>query len=368
MAQNKATIIAIVGCAGIPAAYGGFETLAENLARYHESEGISSKLLVYCSSNCTAEKSLSFHGAELIYIPLPANGIASVLYDGISLLHAAAKGCTDIILLGISGAIFIPLIKIITSTRVITNIDGIEWKRNKWNRLAQCFLRLSEALAIRFSDTVIADNEAIAEYVLHRYGRDCQVIAYGGDHAISPRSTPPSGFSLPRRYALGLCRIEPENNVAMILRAFTQKPSLDLVFIGNWRNSSYGQELHSQYSTTPGMHLLDPIYDTSVLRFIRDRAAVYVHGHSAGGTNPSLVEVMHFGIPILAYDCSYNRYTTENSARYFRDSEEIRTELSLLSLGNVDQFGHQMKEIAARRYTWAKVAAAYFNLIGKTVD
>jgi glycosyltransferase involved in cell wall biosynthesis len=359
------TNIAVIGTVGIPATYGGFETLVENLARFHKSAKLSSRLVVYCSALNYAERPHTHLGVELRYIPLSANGRSSVLYDALSLLSAIRRGADVCLLLGVSGAIVLPLVRFVSKTRIVTNIDGIEWKREKWSGFSKWFLRMSERTAVRFSHEVIADNEAIARHVKASYGRDCRVIAYGGDHALLAPPAPYEGQALPARYALSLCRIEPENNVAMILDAFAGMPDQPLVFIGNWSHSRFGRELKQRYGSVAHLHLLDPIYDVGVLRTIRSSAALYVHGHSAGGTNPSLVEMMHFGLPIIAYDCSFNRFTTDDAALFFDSASSLRSELGKLRPQMAKVVGGQLKRIAELRYTWEAVSRDYFRLLGR---
>ena len=355
--------IAIIGTVGIPASYGGFETLAENLARFHQANALAGEVVVYCSAKSYPARPESCLGARLRYIGLNANGVASIPYDIVSLLSAVRHRSDVILLLGVSGAIALPLVRLLSRARIVTNIDGIEWKRDKWKGLARWFLRFSERMAVRFSHEVVADNAGIAEHVVQSYGRDCHVIAYGGDHALQAPIKPYEGPPLPPRYALALCRIEPENNVAMILEAFAAGPEMPLVFVGNWNNSAFGRELRQRYASLPHLHLLDPIYDVGVLRTLRGNAALYVHGHSAGGTNPSLVEMMHFGVPILAYDCVFNRCTTEAKARFFKDAAGLRDALDSLDAGEGARIGEDMRRIAEARYTWDAVGRAYFEIL-----
>lgn len=365
-AERRQTL-AIVGTVGIPAAYGGFETLVENLARYHRDSELKSRVAVYCSANRYEVRPRTYLGAELRYVGLPANGVASVLYDIVCLLSAVRRGTDVCLLLGVSGAIALPLVRAISAVRIVTNIDGIEWRRGKWQGFSRWFLRFSEQLAVRFSHEVIADNGAIARYVAETYGRECHVIAYGGDHAVAIEPVPCEAVALPSRYALAICRIEPENNAAMILKAFGANPAMPLVFIGNWDNSAFGRSLRQQYADVRHLHLVDPIYDTGVLRSIRGNASVYVHGHSAGGTNPSLVEMMHFGLPVLAYECDFNRFTTEDRALFFQSAEQLQAKVAGLTADEASAVGAVMLEIAQRRYNWAAVGREYFTLL-KTDD
>lgn len=357
--------IAIIGTVGVPANYGGFETLAENLVRFHQREGSAADLTVYCSSQAYAPqaRSASFLSARLRYVPLNANGVQSIPYDVLSLLLCALRRTDVILVLGVSGAIALPLIRLISSAKIVTNIDGIEWRREKWRGLAKRFLRWSERLAVKYSHEVVADNAGIADYVREQYGCDCSVIAYGGDHALSASPQPLTEISLPAAYAFSVCRIEPENNIHMILEAFAASDALPLVLVGNWSRSDYGLDLRQRYAGLSHLHLLDPIYDLGKLNTLRANASVYVHGHSAGGTNPSLVEAMHFGRPIFAFDCVFNRATTENSARFFLDAQQLRSLLNSADPDEMSPMGASMREIARRRYTWDVVASEYFALM-----
>jgi glycosyltransferase involved in cell wall biosynthesis len=355
--------IVIIGTVGVPASYGGFETLVENLVKYHGSTALQDTITIICSSKSYPKKESSYLSANLQYIPLNANGLQSILYDIISLFSAAWNRYDVILLLGVSGAIALPFIRIISSACIVTNIDGIEWRRQKWQRLAKRFLRLSERMAVRFSDGVIADNEVIAEYVHQTYGVNCHVIAYGGDHAVAVDAETVDNVALPDRYALSVCRIEPENNVHLIVEAFSRQDAIALVVVGNWNNSEYGREIRTHYSTRGHLFLLDPIYDLGKLKTLRSKASFYVHGHSAGGTNPSLVEAMHFGRPILAFDCIFNRVTTEDKALFFIDEDTLFQLIKAENSPSAVDIGLDLLEVAQRRYTWNKIAHLYFSLL-----
>lgn len=355
--------IAILGTVGVPSNYGGFETLAENLARYHDAMSLPDPITVYCSSGSYPSKKRTFLSAQLKYIPLKANGSQSVFYDIVSLFSAIWSRSDVILLLGVSGAIALPLVRLVSSARIITNIDGIEWRREKWQGLAKRFLRFSEKMAVRFSHEVISDNGVIAEYVKRTYGVESNVIAYGGDQAVAVDEVPVDEHSLPGSYAFSVCRIEPENNVHTILEAFRELDVFPLVMVGNWNNSGYGRALRERFATCNNLFLFDPIYDLGKLKTLRSRASLYVHGHSAGGTNPSLVEAMHFGKAVLAFDCDYNRSTTEDKALFFDNSGNLRRLVEFLDKKTAEKIGLDMIEIANRRYTWHIVAGQYFSII-----
>jgi len=357
--------IAILGTVGVPSSYGGFETLAQNLVDYHSVTGNCAQLAVYCSTKATETRPETYGNAQLRYLRLDANGIQSIPYDVLSLFDAVRRGDNRLLLLGVSGALALPFLRLFSKVKITTNIDGIEWKRAKWKGLAKAFLRASEWAAVRFSHQVIADNQAIADYVAQTYNYTCDVIAYGGDHALDAEPAAIVSSRLPATYALALCRIEPENNVAMILDAF-DKIEKPLVFVGNWEKSAYGKMLKQKYCNNPNIIIHDPVYEPRALRAIRDRAQIYVHGHSAGGTNPSLVEMMHFGIPVLAHGCAFNRRTTEGQALYFETSSSLAQLASRLDSDTGATIGAAMRAIAKHRYTWDSIGKNYFKLLDNT--
>lgn len=356
--------VAIAGAVGVPARYGGFETLAENLIRHHRVAGRKEEVSVYCSSVGSGRGASKFLDAELRYLPLRANGVSSILYDVFSLLDAVRRREDVVLLLGVSGALILPFLRLISRTRIVSNIDGIEWQREKWGKLTRAFLRLSEWVCVRFSHGTIADNEVIAQYLRRQYGVDPHMIEYGGDHAVAEAPADVSDLALPPRYALLLCRVEPENNLHVVLEAFSRHSDQSLVAVGNWSDSEYGRKLRLKFDATPNVRFLDPVYDASRVRAIRDRSWVYIHGHSAGGTNPALVEMMHFGVPVIAYRCEFNISTTESCACYFRDANELSRLLRQSTESTaLEANGRAMLRIARKRYTWRRIGAAYFDVL-----
>lgn len=346
--------VAVVGSVGLPACYGGFESLVDNLTK-EASSNISYH--IFCSSKSYTNKLDKYNGAKLHYVNLKANGIQSIFYDIFSLIKCllVIKPDTTLIL-GVSGCIFLPFYKCFSRSEIVTNIDGLEWKRDKWPFLVKKFLKFSEKLAVKFSNTVIADNQAITDYVATEYNVKALTIAYGGDHAFSSTSDT-SMFEV--GYSLALCRIEPENNVELILEAFSKVPAKKLKFIGNWGKSPYGERLRAHYSSFENIEILDPIYEVSKLFIFRSNCDFYIHGHSAGGTNPSLVESMFFKKPILAFDCIFNRHSTHNQAVYFSDVEQLVETLQKSDNLNKVEIGLCMYQIANENYRWRNIASQY---------
>lgn len=355
--------VAIIGSAGIPPRYGGFETLAQNLVLKLHTRF---RFIVYCSKRLYSknERMKPDDYAELVYIPLSANRFQSIIYDIIAIIHAVRKA--DILLvLGISGCMIFPFIKLFSGKKIITHVDGIEWKREKWSHFTRLFLKLSELMAIKFSDEIIADNKTIKEYISNRYNYKPHLIEYGGDHSleVSDSTDLKSCFKdLRYPYALTVSRIEPENNIHTILYAFSRLPSKSIVIAGNWNSNRYSRRLYKKYVNYSNIKLYDSIYEQGLLNLLRSGCEVYIHGNSAGGTNPSLVEAMYTGKPVIAYDVTYNRITTMGKAIYFKGQEDL---VKLLKNVNDTELGENainMEKIARERYKWTKVAEKYAGL------
>jgi glycosyltransferase involved in cell wall biosynthesis len=287
------------------------------------------------------------------------------------MIHAAFN-CNAMFICGTSGCIALPLIKLINKN-IVLNPDGQEWKRGKWNKAVQWFLKISESFGVRFAKNVIADNKKIQEYIAEKYRKNSALIEYGGDQVMN---IPMSAETMkkykikPQNYAFKVCRIEPENNIHLIIEAFQFIPDSPLILIGNWNNSNYGKQLREENKVYKNLKLLDPIYEQTTLDELRSNCMVYIHGHSVGGTNPSLVEAMNLGLCVIAYDVDYNRETTENQALYFKNKEDL---LSIMGKNkaneiNISEFQTKMETIAKRRYLWHIITDKYKEIFFQTLQ
>lgn len=358
------TNVAIIGTQGIPAHYGGFETLAENLVLGKQHKEI--EYTVFCSSRDLKTRMPEVDGARLKYLPLKSNGKQSIVYDILSMLWSI-RGYDTLLILGVSGCVFIPILKLLTHAKIVVNIDGLEHRRQKWGRFAKWFLWHSERMAVEHADVVVADNQGICDYVLSMYRGTPNLIAYGGDHVLhnvgeEEQQMILSEYGLKSRfYALAVCRIEPENNLGMTLEAFAQT-GRQFVLIGNFRDEKFSIMLKNKYGHLPNIHLFDACYDSKVLYTLHKHARCYVHGHSAGGTNPSLVEAMFFeNCPILAYDVVYNRATTFGKAAYFANTDEL---IELLRNPLPEQ--NEICSLAKQHYSWFSITKQYEEILIKS--
>ena len=353
--------VAVIGTVGIPAKYGGFETLTEYLTK---NLGANHNMTVYCSLNNYDIKLDKHNNAKLNYINLKANGYQSIPYDIISIFKSL-KDFDVLLILGVSGCLVLPFVKLISKNKIIVNIDGLEWKREKWGKFTKWFLKLSEKIAVKYADEIITDNKIITDYVESEYGIRSHLIAYGADHVTRESFDDELIKKYPfviNDYAFKVCRIEPENNIHIILKAFSDLPNKKLVLIGNWNNSNYGKQLKNKFSIFENIFLINPIYNQKTLNQIRSNCRIYIHGHSAGGTNPSLVEAMSLELPIFTYDVKYNKETTQYKACYYNNESELKELLNNNNNETLNRIAKNMKVIAEKEYKWGVISEKYSHL------
>ena len=359
--------VAIIGTVGVPACYGGYETLVENLLNFKQDDSI--KYQIYCSGNVYKDRIKTYKGANLVYIPFNANGAQSVIYDSISMIHAFAT-CDIIVSLGTVGSFVLPLIKLFSKKSIIFNLDGLDDKREKFNSFSQKVIAKARKIAARHGSICIADNKGIQDYASRVYKRSTELIEYGGDQVFpvfDDKKLLDKYNLAPKEYCFKVARIEPENNIEMILKVFAQLPSEKLVIVGNWNKSTFGKLMRDTYSKYKNIVIMDAIYEPEEINLLRSNCKLYIHGHSAGGTNPSLVEAMNLSLPILAYGVVYNKETTEYKASYFTDEISLLSAVKSLSENQheLNIMGAEMFDIAKRRYTWKRICELYENVMTK---
>ncbi|MDR2832643.1 MAG: DUF1972 domain-containing protein [Streptococcaceae bacterium] len=358
--KNKLKI-SIIGTQGIPAKYGGFETLVENIVN-NQKDNI--EYTVFCSAQYFNKRPEMYKGARLNYIRLNANGAQSIPYDIVSMMKSL-KEYDILLVLGVSGCLALNWIKRLCKGKIIVNIDGLEQRRNKWNIIIKEVIKYAERIALKHADAIIADNKVIHEYIKVKYGKEAHMISYGGDHVLCDTSRYEENivkkYNIEKyNYSFSVCRIEPENNIHTILKAYAENGE-KLLFVGNWNCSKYGKNLFEKYRSFPGINLLPPNYNLIELNVLRSNCKFYIHGHSVGGTNPSLVEAMFFGRPVLAYDCLFNRETTEYKAHYFKNEDQLNS-LVVQDYNTFLQNAIDMFDVANSRYTWKTIVHKYEEL------
>jgi glycosyltransferase involved in cell wall biosynthesis len=362
MELKKKQRIAIIGTNGLPAKYGGFETLTHYLTLYLQDDF---EFIVYCSRTPKRQRIKQFNNARLIYFPFRANGYQSVLFDIFTIIHAWFIA-DKLLVLGNSGALIFPL-KILSGKKLVLNIGGLDWSRSKWSYLVKKYIHLSELICVKFSDIVITDNAYIQKLYKQLYGKDSKLIEYGGNHVLIQKVTDVARNKYPfinDRYFLSVSRAQSDNNIHMLLNAFEKISDKTFVIISNWHTSKYGIDLREKYKNKyPHIHIIDAIYQQDELDMIRSHAWLYIHSHSFCGTAPSLVEAMSIGLPVICYNSQTNIETTENESVYFDDEGSLLNIIKGIAQDKLEILGRKMKEIADRRYRWEIIASKYADCL-----
>ncbi len=365
MSQKKE--LAILGTRGIPAAHGGFETFAQELALYLVAK--SWDVTVYCQvDGFSRAREDSWEGVKLVHVSgwLPGT-LGTILFDLKSILHSLRRHRLTLTL-GYNTAIFSTLQKLAGRTNLI-NMDGIEWKREKWGRLARIWFRANEWIACRVGTHLIADNPGIESHLLGHVNADrVTMIAYGAPEVASAKPELLESFGIqPDLYAVVIARPEPENSILEIVQSFsTLDTTHKLVVLGSFEpeKSIY----HRQVIEAAGEGVIFPgaIYDKETLQALRYFATVYLHGHRVGGTNPSLVEALGAGNAVVAHDNQFNRWVASDSALYFTDSSDLPSILEQLFIDAELLASLKGKATAnyQSRFTWELILKQYETLLG----
>jgi glycosyltransferase involved in cell wall biosynthesis len=355
--------IAILGCRGIPARYGGFETFAEQLAVRLVERGHS--VTVFCEKVEGAAK--QYKGVELRHIAaLPLGPLSTMFYDA-SCLWQARSSFDVVYMLGYGSSALCWLPRV-WGEQVWINMDGLEWSRAKWGPIARRYLRWAEAIAMRTPDRIIADAAAIKANLQSRYRRlpPCDVIPYGCEIVSDADAEELNSFGLdPGSYYLVVCRFEPENHVKEIIEGFLDADTpVRLVLVGDCgRPSAYVKSLTAHKDQR--LLFTGPIYDESILQALRYFCRAYLHGHSVGGTNPSLLEAMGCGNIVIAHDNPFNREVLGGSGLFFSTPKDVSTCMRTVDCGgtNLARMKVEVFERAAEYYTWSRITDYYCELI-----
>jgi glycosyltransferase involved in cell wall biosynthesis len=358
--------VRILGTHGIPAAYGGFETAAENVARFLVAQGW--RAIVYCQAPGRGPIVEDvWRGIERVTIPVDRDGwLGTSAFDWRSIRHALSS--RDLCLtFGYNTAVF-NLAQRLRGIPNVINMDGIEWSRARWGIAKQTILYVNERIACWVGDRLIADHPEIERY-LRRKARASKIvtITYGADPVTDAPTEPVTARGLSAGgYLTLVCRPIPENSILELVKAFSLRPrGVRLVIVGDY--DAGRDAYHRAVLDAAGDEVDFPgaIYDPDELKALRFHSIGYLHGHTVGGTNPSLVEAMAAGNAIVAHDNPYNRWVAGDGALYFRDVAEADDRITTL-LG--DATSRSALATAARtrhaaEFTWEHVAGQYEELL-----
>lgn len=356
----------ILGTRGIPAAHGGFETFAQHFALHMRDKGWA--VTVYCQAEAgTAGLQIDdWEGVRRVTFVAGAGAAGTMKFDWACTMHAM-KERGVMLVLGYNTAVFSALLRL-TGNPVLMNMDGIEWKRAKWPWHGRIWLYLNEWIGALTSNKLIADHPEIAKHLRRRRrGSDIVMIPYGAKLITSAPTGPVTALGLePGKYVISIGRIEPENNILPMIEAFARRPrDLEFVCLGNLdpgRNAYHDAVLAAGSGR---VNFAGAIYDPGVVQALRFHAAAYCHGHSVGGTNPSLVEAMGAGNAVIAHDNPYNRWVVGEGQFFFNDSADCDAVFDLI-VDEPDALNLAQGLIRARfldGFLWEPILEEYRDLV-----
>ncbi len=358
--------IAIVGTRGIPAKYGGFETCAEELSTGLVKRG--HRVLVSCRRYLYKETPSHYRGVELCYPPsIPGKVTDTFSHTFFSILRVLVWA-PDVILIFNSANSPLALLPRLFGKRVVINVDGLEWKRAKWGRVARLYYKFAEFFSTVAANIIVSDAITIKDYYLRKYKSDSVFIPYGAYIINSRNPDILNRYGLkPDGYFFIGSRLEPENHQDLAVEAFRSVQTDKLLVIAggaNW-NSPYVRRIRQTFDER--VRFLGPVYKPGHIEEMHCGCYAYIHGNEVGGTNPALLKAMGCGNCVIALDVSFNREVLGDAGLYFKDSLELREHIELL-LKNphyVTEFRDRARTRVKKLYRWEKVVEDYEEVFWK---
>ena len=356
----------VLGIRGIPAQHGGFETFAEKLSLYLVAKGW--RVTVYCQEEGAGPIwESTWQSVRRIHIPVASAGAAgTVIFDWKATRQVfSAKGL--LLTLGYNTAVFNLLQRIKDQTNII-NMDGIEWRRDKWGLIAKTWFWLNERVGCWVGNHLIADHPKIKEHLATRVSaKKITMIPYGGDEVLSADAALLTPYGVqPGHFSVVIARPEPENSFLEMVRAFSKKcRNHTLVVLGNFTPAT--NTFHRQVIEAASDEVIFPgaIYDAPVVQSLRFYSRFYLHGHRVGGTNPSLVEALGAGCAVIAHDNHFNRWVAGPQTAYFNDEAECAKLFDQLLTNDsaVERMKSASRAVFNQRFTWDQVLREYEELL-----
>jgi glycosyltransferase involved in cell wall biosynthesis len=356
--------IALIGTRGVPAAYGGFETCVEQVGQRLVKLG--HEVTVYCrSGNGEHGDGPDEHlGMRLVHLPaLRRKSLETLSHTALSVLHVLKQPTDAVVVFNGANSVFLPALRA-RRVPVATHVDGLEWRRAKWQGAGRAYYRLAESLAVRWSDALIADAPGIADYYAAEFDAHSDLIAYGAPILLDDLTDKLAEAGLRRRgYHLVVARFEPENHVDVIVEGYCRSTAqLPLVVVGT---APYADQYTKRVRALADdrVRFLGGVWDQNLLDQLYANALTYLHGHSVGGTNPSLLRAIGAAAPVIAYDVAFNRSVSGDAGDYFSDAAGVAEKVES---AEADSDGTIRRGLLGRRiaesYDWDEVAARYEQL------
>lgn len=354
--------LGIIGTRGIPNHHGGFEQFAEYFSVHMAAKG--HKVYVYNSHGHPYQEKI-YQGVHILHQQDPEDKLGTFgqfIYD-LNCIKDARKLDFDVILqLGYTSSSiwgwYLPKKPV-----VITNMDGLEWKRSKYSKPVRGFLKIAERLAVNTSDYLISDSVGIQKYLKEKHGSPSEYIPYGADLFLEPEEHVILEYGQkPFGYNMLIARLEPENNIEVILDGVAKSNVLTPFLVIGKHETKYGEYLKNKFSDNSNIEFLGGIYNQNHLDNLRYYSNLYFHGHSVGGTNPSLLEAMASNALIIANDNIFNRSILGDEAFYFKNSQDVSGLLSLKKENHIE-FGIKNRDKVTSLYSWCRINSHYENYL-----
>lgn len=354
--------IAMIGTRGVPARYGGFETAIEEIGQRLCARG--HQVTVYCRDPGKAAQPRTHLGMDLVHLPaLRRRSLETLSHTGLSVAHLVRHRADAALLFNAANAPYLPFIRA-AGIPVATHVDGLEWKRAKWGPAGRKYYQRAEAMAVRWSDALIADAVGIQNYYRRKFDAETVYLAYGAPILAPGTSDRLAELDLEsRNYHLVVARFEPENHLHLVVDGFTGSGAEHpLVVVGSAPYSDdYTKSVHARADQR--VRFVGGIWDQELLDQLYANAMVYWHGHSVGGTNPSLLRAMGAGAPTNAFDVDFNREVLGSAGRYFSNPNDVAALVSEAESTGSDLVARALLgQQIARRYDWDVVTDGYEQL------
>lgn len=361
--------IAILGTRGVPNYYGGFEQFAEFFSVYLVEKG--HEVYVYNSHNHPYQEK-TFHGVHILHKNDPEHKMGTFgqfIYDYNCILDARKRNFDIILQLGYtSNSIWFFLLP--KKPIIITNMDGIEWKRSKYSRPVRQFLKFAERLAAVSSDYLVSDSLGIKKFLKERYDKESTYIAYGAHPFDNPDEKILEQYQVKKgSYNMIMARFEPENNLDMVLEgvAMNTGDETPIMVIGN-HMTKYGTYLKDKFRDYKNIRFMGGIYNLAHLNNLRYFSNIYFHGHSVGGTNPSLLEAMASQALIVAHNNDFNRGVLKDNAYYFSNPQEVKNLLTTIKKNDNLHFVKKNYDSIVNEFNWEKINGEYLQLFEQCIS
>lgn len=358
--------IGIIGTRGIPNNYSGFEQFAEFFSIYSAKNDFD--ITVYNSHNHIYQEK-EFKGVKIRHKFDPEYKVGTVgqfFYDLNCILDSRKQDFDIILQLGYtSSSIWYFLMP--KRAKILTNMDGLEWKRTKYSPLVQKFLKYAEKLAAFKSDYLISDSKGIQEYLKNKYNLPSTYIPYGASTIKSVDDKVLKEFDLKAyNYNMLIARMEPENNIEVILDGVLEaKNKTPFLVIGNYNKTKFGNYLYKKFGRVENIKFTGGVFDINKLNSLRNFSNLYFHGHSVGGTNPSLLEAMASNTLIVAHNNAFNESILKEEAFYFDNAQDVTKHISTINKKDYMNFVKKNAKKISNDFQWHEVNQRYLDLMVK---